>query len=941
MLLLLFGVASVSADSPASTCSLTTVNDELDNTCYTVTTAPVDTPFAMDGEDTAGEWNGVPGKNFIGAFDGAVQFAKEGDALYLLLTSEDTSNNSDADHFLIFFDPLHNHDDTADDIELRINRNGSNHERTVDGGTAVPWTPLTPPAVLNTTNGWTAEIRIDASDLGMPDIPPHMGFAVRAIDNLNNRTYWPAATEQVDPATWANLKTRYPLEYVLLLDHSGSMQSDNRWERATTAANYLANTLSILRDVGFGTGGDQYFNDEIGVITFGWDGDENISITDLAKPINPLGSFPLDDYIGASPVIEEPERDTLTPIGDGLRYTFNVLDAANPRQVERRVLLLSDGMHNSPSGENPLEPTHLGYDPCPATAAWPCSPGTPSNVRVDSIALGSDFSVDTELLQNIALRYGGDSNDYHITTDPETLKEIFINSTEDIFQTNILRSTIAGDDIWGVGVPIVDGHRKIVFILSWPSPSEAETFGVEVDGNPVACDESDSSASVGYAMCLINDPAGGTWVVDDSEFTYTPTDGWIIADLSLRADFTIEQPVPGTGKPLLLTADMNHRGTQMSASNGYTMTVTARRDYPTDSVAHTASTFDYINEDCVELEEPIIPDIPLDIIRQVLAQQEPNIGGSIVWPLMNGRITAPLTATGSARFSRAADPLPPYYDRIARLLEACGLELGSDVEELELVDDGTSGDMTANDGIYSLEVVPEVEGSETFRFSARGTTPDGEAFTRTRLASRYIRPEVELGNSTISVLDYDFGDMNISGHYIIPRDGFGRYMGPGRGDQVQFVANGGEWASPVIDFNNGVYGRLLRYGLDAEPPRVDVVVQDESTNPELGDGYNPGPKCPEGCFIEGSTDGDRDTGTAEDEDTGIAEDEETGTAEDEETGTAEDGDTGTAEDAESDSDDAAPSADRESPWISILTALGVLIIGSLFVGFLLRRGVKS
>lgn len=832
------------ADTPGSSCPISTVNDA-SAACYVVTTPLRAAAITMDGQNTGGEWAGAPSKTLTGDFSGTIQFMRQGDDVYLFLQATDSDDNGDADHFIITFDPRHNLAAVEDDRGFRINRNNANHEQiTFPGGveTNNPWVPGAGQlAIFNTPASWSAEVRIGAAELGAPDLPALMGFAVRAVDN-GAETYWPPAANYFEPAEWPLLKTRFPLEYMLVLDHSGSMLSNDRWTNATKATNILVNTMSILRDVAV-DGGAQYFLDQAGVITFGWPCGSPASISALVKPAATVGSFPVGDYLGAPPPVGVPQGSTCTPIGDGLNLAFTTLDAGNPNRPTKRVaLLMSDGMHNIPAGQVPLQPSHLGYSPC-AAMGWPCPPGTVSNVRVDTVALGNDNVVDTALLQNIAIRYGGADNQYQLADTPDELTNVFINSIDDLYQMNIAAYTGAGNDLLGAGAAIGTGNRKAVFIAFWNTPAQAEAVTVQLaNGTNVPCSDSAADTTVGFAMCMIDNPAGDTYrmrAAGGGAFANLPNGAWAIVDLDQRARFAIDQPVPGTGEPMLLTADLNDRGIPMSAANGYDVQVTARREKPDEGLGTFLAT---TLEGCERVETPPFKGIPDDLLKFLLGQKRPLQGGVI-------NVAAFGQGPSITSSSVNRDPLAPAYLLAQQLFRQCEIDgLKRSDQDLVLVDDGTSGDLVADDGVYSLQVVPDVEGSETYIFQVEAKTPDGDLVHRTRRLSKYVRAEVDLDASTTDIIDVtNLGANQVTLYTVTPRDPFGGYLGPGRGGEILFTTSAGDWYSPIIDFNNGIYGRLLIWDREKHDPVIDLVVQDETTNPDIKDPDTPDPRptpCP-------------------------------------------------------------------------------------------------
>jgi hypothetical protein len=191
-----------------------------------------------------------------------------------------------------------------------------------------------------------------------------------------------------------------------------------------------------------------------------------------------------------------------------------------------------------------------------------------------------------------------------------------------------------------------------------------------------------------------------------------------------------------------------------------------------------------------------------------------------------------LTVAASAVASSTPDPPTPRFALAQQLFRDCDKEelLRAEDSGLELRDDGTNGDAVANDGIYTLRFTnTEHEGSYIFRFKAQGKTPDGDEFARTELLAEYARVEVDPSTTiTSSRTVQQDGRQIVKEYYAIPLDRFGRHLGPGYPDQVQFLQLGfGQWLSSVIDYNNGIYSRLLRYDATQGEPVVSVVIQDK------------------------------------------------------------------------------------------------------------------
>jgi hypothetical protein len=804
------------ADNAASTCAGTTVNGAA-NTCYTLTAPPVPaTAITVNGAEGAGEWALAQTKNLTGDMTGTLKVVRttgDGQALYLLITVNDSAYQA-GDRVRIFVDPLHSHAETGDDIEFRIVRDtgGSPDHRRITAAGDNAWTPAPGTVATSSAAGaWTVEVRLVPGELGVPDLPPVLGLGVQAEDaSTGNLALWPENFDSGSPATsWANVKTRYPIEYMLVLDQSGSMLSQGKWANAKRAANLLANTMAILRDAG-------HFQDRIGVVTFSWlcSGADQ---TSTPKVLAQVPAFPLGNYTDNPPALADPLGDFCTPIGKGLERAFAAanLDAATPtvtKERQRVVLLLSDGLQNRPSSS--LVPADTTYDPCPFVMGWePCGPDAPSNVRVDTVALGDDAGVDTTLLTRIRDRYAGAfAATYSITTDPEVLKETFLSSLEELYQVNLAFSGASGTTF-----TVDPGNRNLAVVMSWTTPASAASFGLRQRDTPaapwsaVACTASGTDTSVGFSTCAVDAPKAGEWqAVDGGGNPFNVADRqFVLLDLYLRARFAVDQRVHGTGQDIVLTADLRQGGrpvTHDASTRPVKVTVTIQR--PTEGFGTFASTHE--TEGCRTVE-PTLP--PINRLR----------GGG------GAPLAAPAPGPAPAATGTVTDPPAPPFALMAQLLKACGkpgLSRGQD-PALELHDDGTQGDLIAGDGIYTLRFAgTEFEGSYVFRFLAGGTAPDGATFTRTRLLAEYVRVHVDPARTGAgSRVVQQTGNLVLREFHVTPRDRFGGYLGPGHADQVQFTATGGQWLGAVADYGNGIYARLLRYDRTAGEPVVTPVVQ--------------------------------------------------------------------------------------------------------------------
>lgn len=807
------------------------VNEPANDDCHTLSISAIDASgVTIDGSEGGGEWSAAQARNLSvdSGHAGSFKILRSDDAVFLLVTVSG-GNYHPTDSITVYFDTLHNHATTTDDVEFRIVRDtgaSPSHQKTTSSGTAA-WNPAAAGSELATISAagvWTAEMKITASDLGVSDITPIMGFGIVGEDPADTGAVvaWPSSFDESDPeAAWANLKTRFPVEYMIVLDQSGSMLdpttsggTDRKWDAALTAADYLANTLGILQNT-------VYFDDQLCMAAFAW-GCSGDDTTAIVKSCATVGSFPVGNY---SSGVAEPVSTNCTPIGSGLDIAFDTLGTSAAEETQRVTLLLSDGLHNRP--DSSLEPGELDYTAC-EDATW--SSCSESSVKVNTVALGEEGtgSVDEELLSQIKDHYAGAVNTtYNITSNSDDLKEEFISSLDDLYQMNIVHAGSAASDF-----AIDEGNQRLIVIASWTNPANATTFKLQRDDGgswvDVACDAaSGSDTTVGFGVCAVDAPVAGDWRArTNADGVLGASRLFVLLDLNLRARFLVEQAVHGTGMDILLTADLNQGGVPLTNDASHPVTVTVDIEKPEQGMGTFLSTND--PENCKAIQ-PVLPEIRVDgeYIAVNSAQLQIGSGAS------GGGASVVGVAAGQP--SAAGDPAAPHMQLAEHLLGICGInQLPRNVlASVQLFDDGTHGDVTANDGVYSLRFAnTEYEGSYIFRFNAEGTTLGGNRFTRTKATGEYVHVEVDPASSSSgSQIISQSGNLITSVYFVIPQDSYGGYMGPGHLHQVEFLVSGAEVLGSTRDFNNGMYAQIVRYDSSQTVPVVVPVVQDKPVPP--------------------------------------------------------------------------------------------------------------
>ncbi|MBC7982811.1 MAG: VWA domain-containing protein [Candidatus Obscuribacterales bacterium] len=727
-------------------------------------------------------------------------------AVYVLMTMNDAVLHP-SDRMSVFIDLFNNElSGTTDDVHIRVLRaDGTTPElsKASGGGGLSAWVPATlgsAAAMTSNAASWTVELKLSAADLAASDLPQLFGFGVYSEDiNNGNLGLWPANLGTGQSNTWANFKTRYPIEYSVILDYSGSMLSDSKWVSAKNATNYMVNAMAMLKNA-------TYFTDKVGAATFSWPCSGAADTTAVIKALANLPAFPAGDYLG---VIADPASNNCTPIGEGVNEAFAQL-GTGVEETQRVALLLSDGLHNKPDSD--LNLSELTYTPC-GTAAW--SPCNTSVVQINTVAFGEgDWSVDTDRLNDIKNYYvGAFGATFNITNDPNDLKESFISSLDELYQMNLVHSGASGDSF------VVDpGNQKLIVISSWTTAANAVAFDVQLGGSTVACNSSAADTTVGFAMCSIDLPATGTWraVVAGTNNPLASDRLFALVDLNLRARFGIDQVVHGTGMDIVLTADVKQAGLAVTNDAAHPVNVTVAVEKPDEGLGTFLSTTD--PNTCKRIE-PQLPRVVVD-------------GNIVVIQSNTSTSTQPGTTVVGVTPSAATsgDPASAQFQLAAQLLAVCNKSgLNRSDSGLKMFDDATNGDVTANDGVYTLRyAVTQTEGTYRFRFNAAGTTAGSNAFTRTKRQAEYVRVNVSPEHTPLDTrVLAQSGTLVTMEYHVTPRDRFGGYLGPGKLDEVKFIVSGAQLLGGVRDYNNGIYAQIIRYDSKTDKPNVVPVVQDQ------------------------------------------------------------------------------------------------------------------
>lgn len=629
------------------------------------------------------------------------------------------------------------------------------------------------------------------------------------------------------------VQSRAGRDVMLVLDHSGSMTSENKWEVARRAANLFVDLFRKLRN------NDSEVEDaadrsRVGVLKF-----ESTSCSE--GPLTPMGVNDLrvaDLCAAGHKVCRFPDLPAVvqvggsfpaapwgcTPIGDGLQLAVDRLNLVPTSAGRPAVVLMTDGIENS--GASTIDEFR---------ANLAASGSDVKNAPFHTLAVGQT-QVEEAKLQALALPHGGTYRKVSSLSD-QALQEFFVLILGDILKAQEIVPEAGGTPSQKSFV-LNSGEGRVAFILAWNNAGSGPyyprlalagslwapsiSFNAAGGGSftNVRKSETPSPANEGYAFLVVDravgKPLDGTWTVSFADATGTvvvPPAGanarvFAIVDPHLWADFAVDRKVHQTGEPILLSADIREGGRPVLGAD-----VRVALDKPEEGVGT------FLVQNFALL--PWNPQLP---------------GGPVTTrPPVSGPTGGVPTAVG--------DVLPPKQARLAALFDALGLDflpVGDD--SLVLFDDGAHGDGAAGDGRYANSFTATAkEGTYDFRFAAHGTANSGTPFSRSTVLSAFVRVDVDpLASPTAVVALPPLGDNLLTSQvFLTPKDRGGQFLGPFHTAEVSFTALSGQLLGGVVDHGDGRYSQTVAWPA-GQTPLVVPAVQGKPFPPVLAAPGGPG-----------------------------------------------------------------------------------------------------
>ncbi len=584
-----------------------------------------------------------------------------------------------------------------------------------------------------------------------------------------NLHYFPTATMQQDIAT----PTPIARDVMLVFDRSGSMSLPgtsgvSKIEEARAAVSLF---VQLVR-AGAGN--------RVGLVSFSTTASAPVDFA-LAAVTAPAKNT----LIGPSPfttgLVGALTPGGATTIGGGLNAAYGQLvPATNPRNV----LLLTDGLQNTPPMVNP---TDLA----------------PTDITIDVIGYGTPASLDGEMLTALATVHRGQ---YVLADTNLKLQKFFSLAFGNIFEAGLLLDpefVLPQGQQAAAPVPFtVCQEETITIVVGWDDrrarlvPEVTTPLGVSVTA---ASPGVESASSLTWTFLRIPLPRGGerdgTWTVTVS-----------------RARVVGAQPA-ATGPDV-------HYFVNVVASGGAVL-----KRMPDNARYYTG---DAINPlvGLQYLQGGLPPNAKVQV---TMSRPDASVGNL----LSEERLGQPLVV--------GADTIPARQATLMALEQRTGKPAVHYTRHtFDLFDDTPHTNFPEAAGVFGnpLKGLLTVEGNYTLHFQA--TYGDGCTATRELVYSLHVDPGIDPSRTGMTT-DVAGGKGTIT---VTPRDQYGNNVGPGRGDGLTVTGTPGTTLTgPVRDNGDGSYTAPVSWDQSSgntpgvvvgQPGRPPVVVRDPTATEGVG-----------------------------------------------------------------------------------------------------------
>jgi len=467
----------------------------------------------------------------------------------------------------------------------------------------------------------------------------------------------------------------------------------------------------------------------------------------------------------------------MTSIGDGLQKAINEFPSTGPGVNKRTILLLTDGMQNTP----PMINAVMGL----------------SGSDIHAIGYGTASSLNGVLLTQLAQTHNGL---YMRAGDGLALKKFFALAFGNIFEAGALNDPEfvlrAGQSQAAPHLFSVCEEAAVTIVVGWEKENWQLAYRIETpSGSFISWNETGTESDAGNTWRFtkiplpFNGDQNGTWKlhvmrISSREFASADMDIRYFINVLAKDGPVLKQK---NKKLKFYTGDTMNPKVAIFNANGF---------------------------------PPHNPKIKLIV-------QSPQ--SSIGTLLSRVGLRQPVTVDG--------DTLPARQATIKQLSDNERLQIDSYKEETyDLFDDGSHDDGGMEpDGVFGLPLADLLQYEGNYSFHAIATY--GENCTGTRELTWTIHVETGIDSSNTDIRTSVIGSLPDGKNYVridfTPKDKYGNLLGPGRLDA--FTVSGTANSTPqgsVSDTGDGSYSVVVVNDPSAANPPA-IVISQEERNPVI------------------------------------------------------------------------------------------------------------